>query len=494
MKATSLSTLLRGLGLAAALLAPPATAAVTGLTGSTFDLTAKPGYLSTADGFQHYSWGYAESVTGKVQWPGPTLIVSQGSNVTVHLRSQMPVTTSTTDAATNLRPVSIVFPGQVVATPGCGSTNQGSMGEVTCEATHANDVVTYTFTASQPGTYIYYSGSDMALQNEMGLYGTLIVRPSNFSDLSGNTQGIDTSGTLGAPLQANASRRAYGHAASQYDREHLFVLSELDPFIHFMLDPLYGPPEPVDLSQRWPTYYMINGRTGPDTVLPDNVPYMPYQPYSALPQMHPGEKMLMRVVSAGFDPHPFHHHMNHVWEIARDGRLLSTTTDGSSGPDLAIKNFTQQPAPGSTSDLIFQWTARAIGWDIYGPKDLWVGLSGRPADANGNPQPWAYETWCMASINGNSNPGYKPEDCDVGKAFPVEMPNPLDITYGPHYSGSPFLGLADTLPPGNTVQNPWNAYMNMWHSHAEKELTNDGIFPGGMLTMLVVQHPSVIIP
>jgi FtsP/CotA-like multicopper oxidase with cupredoxin domain len=483
MKAKFITSLLGGLGLCAALLAQPATAAVTGLTGTVFDLTAKQGYLSTADGFQHYSWGYANSATGKVQWPGPTLIVNQGDSVTVHLRSQMPVTPITTDAATNLRPVSIVFPGQLVATPGCGSANQGSMGEVTCEATHVNDVVTYTFTAGQPGTYAYYSGSDMALQNEMGLYGTLIVRPTGFTDGSANTQGIDTTGTLGAPLQANANRRAYGHAASQYDREHLFVLSELDPFIHFMLDPLYGPPEPVDLSQRWPTYFLINGRVGPDTVLPDNVPYMPYQPYSALPQMHPGEKMLMRVVSAGFDPHPFHHHMNHVWEIARDGRLLSSN---GTEPDLAIKNFTQQPAPGSTSDLIFQWTARAIGWDIYGPKDSWpAGFKGRPLDGLGNPQPWAYETWC-------ATPNHP--DCDVGRAFPVDLPNPLDITFGPHYSGSPFLGLSEPLPPGNTVQNPWNAYMNMWHSHAEKELTNDGIFPGGMLTMLVVQHPSVFIP
>jgi hypothetical protein len=31
----------------------------------------------------------------------------------------------------------------------------------------------------------------------------------------------------------------------------------------------------------------------------------------------------------------------------------------------------------------------------------------------------------------------------------------------------------------------------MWHSHSEKELLNFDIFPGGMLTMLVVEHPDV---
>ena len=34
----------------------------------------------------------------------------------------------------------------------------------------------------------------------------------------------------------------------------------------------------------------------------------------------------------------------------------------------------------------------------------------------------------------------------------------------------------------------------MWHSHTEREMTNDDIFPGGMMTMMMVEHPSVQIP
>ena len=30
----------------------------------------------------------------------------------------------------------------------------------------------------------------------------------------------------------------------------------------------------------------------------------------------------------------------------------------------------------------------------------------------------------------------------------------------------------------------------MWHSHNEKEITNYDIFPGGMMTMLVVEPPG----
>ena len=34
----------------------------------------------------------------------------------------------------------------------------------------------------------------------------------------------------------------------------------------------------------------------------------------------------------------------------------------------------------------------------------------------------------------------------------------------------------------------------MWHSHNEKEITTDDIFPGGMMTMLVIEAPWVPIP
>ncbi len=34
----------------------------------------------------------------------------------------------------------------------------------------------------------------------------------------------------------------------------------------------------------------------------------------------------------------------------------------------------------------------------------------------------------------------------------------------------------------------------MWHSHAEKELTNFDIFPGGMMSMMVVEPPGTPIP
>ncbi len=39
--------------------------------------------------------------------------------------------------------------------------------------------MTYTFTATSPGTHSYYSGTQADLQVEMGMYGALIVLPTN---------------------------------------------------------------------------------------------------------------------------------------------------------------------------------------------------------------------------------------------------------------------------------------------------------------------------
>ncbi len=61
--------------------------------------------------------------------------------------------------------------------------------------------------------------------------------------------------------------------------------------------------------------------------------------------------------------------------------------------------------------------------------------------------------------------------------------------------GQPVHGrLGEPLPPGEGGLNPYGGFFFMWHSHAEKELTNYDIFPGGMLTMMVVEPPGTPIP
>ena len=418
-------TLLLGLG--------QALAVVDGVTGTTFNLTAKPDYISTGDGGTAFIWGYALGA-GRAQYPGPTLIINQGDTVTINLGNQL------------AEPVSIIFPGQ----SGVNATG-GSAGLLTREAAPGGSV-TYTFTASQPGTYLYHSGTRSELQVEMGLFGAIIVRPAGFDP--------------------NLNKIAYGHPGSAYDHEYLFLLSEMDPRIHDLVE--FGRMAEIDNTIYFPVLWFINGRTAPDTMADVNVGWLPTQPYNSLPRMHPGEKLLMRMVNAGRDLHPFHHHGNNATVIARDGRLLQSAP--GAGPDLGVSDFTIKTVPGETSDAIFEWTGKGLGWDIYG-----TAADGFPHNCG--------------DVNGDGFDETTHEYCpDHGKAIPVILPNQQDLVFGGFWSGSPFLGQFGVLPPGEGGLNLNGGLFFMWHSHTEKEIVTNDIFPGGMMTMVIIEPPGAAIP
>jgi FtsP/CotA-like multicopper oxidase with cupredoxin domain len=430
-------------------------AGIDGLTGTSFNLTAKQSYLSTADGGSVFFWGYSDnggSTAGLPQYPGPTLIVNQGDTVNIQLSNALG------------EPVSLVFPGQSGVTASC--TNGGSdgscvSGKLTTEAGNDGDVVTYSFIAGQPGTYMYHSGSHMDLQLEMGLLGALIVRPS-----------------LGADY-------AYNHADTRFDREYLFLLTEIDPKIHLQV--ALGQQAQVDNAGYFPVYWLLNGRTAPDDMSPAFADWLPTQPYNSVPRMHPGERVLMRVIGAGRDLHPFHHHGNHAAIIARDGRMLES--EPGKGPDLAEQVFTTTTVPGSTSDAIFEWTGEHMGWDIYGSTlddpSLRHDCIDQENNTTGELVPDGYA---------DASSDFPWEWCaDHDKPFPVTLPETQDLFFGAWWSGTPYLGSLGNLPPGEGGLNPNGGYSYMWHSHTEKELTNNDIYPGGILTMMIIEAPGVVI-
>jgi FtsP/CotA-like multicopper oxidase with cupredoxin domain len=285
----------------------------------------------------------------------------------------------------------------------------------------------------------------------MGLVGALIVRPTGYDP--------------------DTNRIAYNSPDSAYDHEYLFLGSEMDPRIHDLV--AQGNIDLVDTTTYFAVYWLLNGRTGPDTMTPNNNPLLPHQPYNCIPMTHPGEKVLARMIDAGRDLHPYHLHGNHHRVIARDGRLLSS--DGGATADLGELAFTTNLVPGSTADAIFTWTGEKLGWDMYGYTH-----ETQPAycDAGGNPTA-AYPADRLTQL-----------PSDRCKPIPVELPEQTELTNGQFYSGSPFLGSMGFIPPGEGGYNPNSGFFFMWHSHNEKEIVNNDIFPGGMLTMVVIEPPG----
>ncbi len=452
--------------------APPTSATV--MNGVKFALEAREGRISTADGGSLYAWGFAEA--GKaMQYPGPTLVVNQGDCVVVEVKNLLPVYTS------------VIFPGQgFVNAAGGGAQPTGTkvpkmMLEVRPPYPHATTGVpqfstaTYTFIAAEPGTYMYQSGTQPDVQPEMGLQGALLVRPS-----AGATQ-------------------AYGHASTAFNREKLYYVTEADPARRQEIETQVGRARaaagPSGLPQGWnpdtmgwgpykPQYWFINGRTAPDTLAAAGTDTFPHQPYNALARVHAGDRLLMRVINGGRDLHPMHHHGNHSITIARDGRMLSS--DPAAGPDLAASDFTLRMVPGQTVDAIWNWTGRGLGWDISG--------------ATCNPVEPMSLTNCPygrseAELNAPLTPSKTTQAwSDLYKPLPTRMPAALEVTYGEMFSGSPYLGVLGARPVGAGLGNASGGYWHMFHSHNEREIVNFGIFPGGLMTMLLIEPSYIDIP
>jgi FtsP/CotA-like multicopper oxidase with cupredoxin domain len=489
--------------------------AAPGVTGPTFNLVAQPAFLNQPDGAAVYSWGYGCRVAPSgfapaaitnatcptMQVPGPTLIVTEGQTVIVNLTNGLPTAAGNT---------SILFPGFQVTSTG------GAAGLLTQEATPGG-TVTYTFTASSPGTRAYYSGTQSDLQVEMGLYGAIIVLPANVpavcaTGLAQNAAAKNRWGEADFRLAASA----YDSAKTCYDREYLFQFAEMDPSIHSQAAnqaaaltgctaASVGCSLTVATEPYHPAYFVINGRSMPDDMDPNYAAEYPHQPYNGNPHMHPGEQVLVRVIGQGRWQHPFHEHGNHVRILARDGNLI-LAPDGQSlaGPAL----FTTTTTPGLAFDGIFYYTGRGLNWDMYGHH---AGSSDPNANPPCTPDANGYNTGAPTAINyyewcqDHNKPLQATPTGDVGGGGPVTLPDPNILTNGAWFGGSPYLGIDATrratgptsvFLPSDTQANPAVSeagFAFMWHSHNEREITTNNVFPGGMLMMMLVDSRESVI-
>ena len=564
MKNATLKTeLLLALVVAATLfLAPVAFAAAPGITTTgNFQLTAQDAYLNMPDGEAVYSWGYgcasgfaptflpqaiSGASCGTMQVPGPTLIVNEGATVTVQLTNNLPPAAGNT---------SILFPGFNVTTscPASNTAGAPQQGLLTCEAVPGG-TVTYTFTASAPGTHPYYSGTQGDLQIEMGLYGAVIVLPASVpANCTAGYHALNgTARSHWFEADFRLSQAAYDHPGSCYDREYLFQWAEMDHRIHRQAEQevlarvgctagTMGCSLDVQVEPYHPAYFLINGRSMPDLMDPNYASEYPHQPYNGNPHMHTGELTLIRTVGQGRWQHPFHEHANHVRILARDANLVLSSgpnvaySSGLSGdtavsaPGLAgLLMFNTDTTPGEAFDGIFYFTGRGLNWDPYGHHPSSTGI---PGDPNGDPygDPLATLT-CTPDANGYNSSAptavnfmewcqdhNKPVQVapfgDVAAGGPATLPDPNVFTNGAWYGGTPYFGPdaslrasmpacstttngnCTTLNPANTQANPANerGWAFMWHSHNEREITTNNVFPGGMLMMMLVDSREFVI-
>ncbi|HEX2911537.1 MAG TPA: multicopper oxidase family protein [Chloroflexia bacterium] len=121
----------------------------------TFNLTAQEARLDLGEGKLVEAWTFNGTA------PGPELRVQQGDLVVVHLKNNLPFSTT------------IHWHG--VAVP---NAEDGVAG-VTQDAIKPGESYTYSFIAREAGTYWYHAHQQSFLQVSHGMYGTLVVEPKN---------------------------------------------------------------------------------------------------------------------------------------------------------------------------------------------------------------------------------------------------------------------------------------------------------------------------
>jgi FtsP/CotA-like multicopper oxidase with cupredoxin domain len=389
---------------------------------ASFSLVTMEGTINMPDGNTIYMWGYSEA--GKpFQHPSPVLCVNEGDTVTIVLHNTLP------------EDVSIVFPGQnnVLANSVPSQPVFSPIGNLTSLAPVAKangGSVTYSFVAEKPGTYLYYSGTEAVKQVNMGLFGALVVRPAAHPDWAYNETAV---GELGETY------------TTQFEptTEYVLLLSEIDPNLHMAVEQDL----PYNMNNYRSRYWLINGRSFPDTIAPNGAEWLPNQPYSSLLHIHPYNDdpaspaynpypALVRFLSVGSEDYPHHPHGNHGRIIARDGNVLI----GEGGEDLSYEKFTVVVGPGETHDELFAWT------DV--------------------------EQWDPVT-----NP------------IPVEIPQLQNLVFGTFYSGSPYLGNLDTLPVGHQALNQCGEYYHIAHNHSLQQITAWGVVLSGHITFTRIDPP-----
>jgi hypothetical protein len=235
------------------------------------------------------------------------------------------------------------------------------------------------------------------------------------------------------------------------ERENILMLSQADPGLHTFMEQHLGTPDQLNWKS-YPNgyigrYFFINGRSMPDTVAPNNAPWLPGQPYGALAHVQPWEAndnpldAMIRYVGVGPEGYDFHPHSNHEHVIGADGALMKA----ANGDDNTEGKFNIMVASGATVDATFRWT---------------------------------------------NQEGYEESD---GNRVPVAWPQGLNLQEGDFWSGSPYLGDSGVLNPGILTHTQCGEYYHVAHNHDLTQATTYGATFGGMLTLIKVEPPDAVL-
>jgi FtsP/CotA-like multicopper oxidase with cupredoxin domain len=196
----------------------------------------------------------------------------------------------------------------------------------------------YYYNPHRAGSFMYHCHFEDVEHVQMGMRGSVLVRPSQ----DGTSMGGYT-------------RFAYndGDGSTGFEREFTLHLDEVWTTPHDNLEAIQ--------ETIWPDYdadyWTINARSYPDTILKNNDPALPHQPLSSLMQMNGGERALLRFTNLGYEQQSIQIPGIRMTVVGEDAALLR----GPGGADLSYDTSTIYIGPGEGRDVLI--TAPAFDED-----------------------------------------------------------------------------------------------------------------------------------
>jgi FtsP/CotA-like multicopper oxidase with cupredoxin domain len=209
---------------------------------------------------------------------------------------------------------------------------------------------TYLFRPKDAGTYMYHCHFEDVEHVQMGMNGVVFVRPLQNGSQVGNYD-----------FTRSRPQYAYndGDGSTQYDREFGYMINEIFAEGHYRDAHIQS----TDWTDYRPSFWTLNGRTYPDTLVPDGSrnsggdgdlvapagnPRLQYQPITSLVQCNAGERVLLRMSSLGYQNHAMTVDDIDLTVVAKDASLLR---NGSSTHYIHTNSV--DVGPGESRDVIF---------------------------------------------------------------------------------------------------------------------------------------------
>ncbi|MEU7875201.1 multicopper oxidase domain-containing protein [Dactylosporangium sp. NPDC049140] len=250
---------------------------------------------------------------------------------------------------------------------------------------------TYFYRPHREGTYMYHCHFEDVEHVQMGMTGVVVVRPSQ--DGTAKTFGGKTFTTF-----------AYndGDGSTGYDRHFAILLNEIEERQHDADRDI----QEFIMTDYDPQFFTLNGRCYPQTVQPNDgngttsgiVTANPNygggpdasQPNSALIQVNPGDRALLRLANLGYQQHAMQLPGIPMHVVGQDASLLRN--GGIGGVDTSYWTNTLYLGPGEARDVLFD----APGYDAARPSG---------SDARGSYNVYYFKNRDYRKLSNHGGPG-----------------------------------------------------------------------------------------